>query len=84
MAQSAKVEVIEFEFEGKKFEAVKSELESYETNKQLALGGSAFYLAVSRIFAGRDVDYSKQLDGKYDTMVSLVNAAFDESRKAKN
>lgn len=76
--------MVKFEFDGVEFEAVKDELESYETNKQLALGGAPFYLAVGRLFAGRDVEYSKRLGGTYDKMVALVNAAFAESSKAKN
>lgn len=84
MATQKNAETIEFEHEGKKFSAVKSELESYETNKQLAMGGNAFYLAVGRVFAGRDVEYSRMLDGSYDSMVGLVNAAFSAHAKAKN
>jgi hypothetical protein len=84
MAQAAKPELVEFEHEGIKFEVVKEELESYETNKQLAIGGKAFYLAVGRMFAGRDVEYSKKLGGSYDAMVSLVNAAFAAHAEAKN
>lgn len=77
-------DLVKFEFEGITFEAVKSEMESYETNKQLAVGGVQFYQAVGRIFAGRDVEYSKKLDGTYDSVVALVNAAFAENAKAKN
>lgn len=84
MATSRKTDTVKFEYEGIEFEAVKSELESYETNKQLALGGSQFYLAVGRLFAGRDVEYSKKVGGTYDSMVALVNAAFAENAKAKN
>lgn len=84
MAAPKKTDTIVFEYEGHKFEAVKSELESYETNKQLAIGGNGFYLAVDRLFAGRDVEYSKLLDGSYDSLVALVNAAFAADRAAKN
>lgn len=76
--------LVEFDHEGKKFSAVKSELESYETNKQLAMGGNQYYLAVGRLFAGRDVEYSKMLGGTFDAMTDLVNAAFAASAKAKN
>ncbi|MBQ6411117.1 MAG: hypothetical protein IJI16_04120 [Atopobiaceae bacterium] len=79
-----KAEVVKFEHNGIQFEAVKAELESYETNKQLAIGGPAFYLAVGRLFAGRDVEYSKKLGGTYDAMMGLVNAAFAAYSKAKN
>ena len=78
------VATVKFEHEGHEFEAVKSELESYETNKQLAMGGAAFYLAVGRVFGGRDVEYSKLLGGSYDAVVGLVNAAFAAHSKAKN
>lgn len=84
MATQKNAETIEFEHEGVKFQAVKSELESYETNKQLSMGGNAFYQAVGRVFAGRDVEYSKMLDGTYDSVVALVNAAFAAHAKAKN
>ena len=83
MAQP-KIEVVKFQHEGIEFEAVKSELESYETNKQLSLGGSGFYLAIARLFAGRDVEYSKKLGGSFDAMRDLVNAAFEANAKAKN
>lgn len=79
-----KSDTIEFEYAGMKFEAVRSEMESWETNKQLALGGAGFYAAVSRVLGGRDVEYGKLLDGKYDSVVALVNAAFDAYRPAKN
>lgn len=82
MAKGA--DVVKFEHEGHEFEAVKAELESYETNKQLAMGGPAFYLAVGRVFGGRDVEYSKMLGGSYDAAVGLVNAAFAAYSKAKN
>lgn len=75
---------VTFEFDGHEFEAVKSELESYETNKQIAVGGSGLYLAAGRIFAGRDVEYSKMLDGSFDSVVALINAAFAAHAKAKN
>lgn len=78
------IEMVGFEYEGMQFEAVKSELESYETNKQLAMGGTAFYMAVDRLFAGRDVEYSKMLDGSFGAMTALVNAAFAANSKAKN
>ena len=76
--------IVKFEYEGIQFEAVRSELESYETNMQLALGGPQFYLAVRRLFAGRDVEYSKLLGGSFESMTKLVNAAFEASAKAKN
>ena len=79
-----KVEMVKFEYEGFEFEAVKSEMESYETNKQLALGGKSFYLAVDRLFAGRDVEYSRKLGGSYDAIVGLTNAAFASLATAKN
>lgn len=75
---------IKFEHEGHEFEAIKTELESYETNKQLAMGGPAFYLAVGRVFGGRDVEYANMLGGSYDAIVGLVNAAFEAHGKAKN
>lgn len=84
MAASRKSDIVKFEHEGHEFEAVKSELESYETNKQLAMGGNGFYIAVDRLFAGRDVEYSKVLGGSYESLVSLVNAAFAADRTAKN
>lgn len=84
MTAQKKADVVEFEYDGMKFEAVKSELESYETNKQLALGGSPFYIAVERLFAGRDTEYSKMVGGSYANMVKLVNAAFAADQKAKN
>lgn len=80
----AKSDVVRFEYEGHEFEAVRSELESYETNKQLAMGGPAFYLAIGRLFDGRDVEYSKVLGGSYDSVVGLVNAAFAAHSQAKN
>ena len=76
--------MVTFEFGGFEFEAVKSELESYETNKQLAMGGTAFYEAVDRIFAGRDVEYCKKVGGSFSDMTALVNAAFAAYGKAKN
>ena len=81
---ASKVDIVEFEHEGQKFEAVKSQLESYETNKQLNLGGSGFYRAVERVFAGRDVDYSRKLGGSHEAMTALINAAFAANAKAKN
>ena len=78
------IEMVEFEYDGMQFEAVKSELESYETNKQLAMGGTAFYMAVDRLFAGRDVEYSKKIGGSFNAMTALVNAAFAANSKAKN
>lgn len=74
----------EFEYKGKTFEASRSELESYETNKQLAVGGNEFYLAVERVFLGRDVEYAKMVGGTYDDIVALTNAAFAAYPKAKN
>lgn len=79
-----KSDLVEFEYEGEKFEAVKSELENYETNKQLNLGGRGFYFAVERVFAGRDVEYSRKLGGSHEAMTALLNAAFAENAKAKN
>ena len=84
MASPKKPETVEFEYDGMTFEAVKSELESYETNKQLAMGGSMYYRAVDRMFAGRDVEYSKMLGGSFDSMTALINAAFAANAKAKN
>lgn len=79
-----KNDTFEFEYKGDTFEASRSELDSYETNKQLAVGGNEFYLAVERIFLGRDVEYAKQVGGTYTDLVNLVNAAFAAYPKAKN
>ena len=84
MVTPKKVETVKFEYEGMEFEAVKSELESYKTNKQLNLGGSGFYLAVSRLFAGRDEEYAEKVGGTHAAFNALVNAAFAENAKAKN
>lgn len=80
-----KVETIEFDFRDNTFVAVKAELESYETNKQIAMGGPAMYLAFDRIFAGNDIAYSKLVGGSFEDMTALVNAAFAAaSNQAKN
>lgn len=79
-----KPEMVKFEYEGNAFEAVKSEMDSYETNKQLAVGGPLLYIAMERLFNGRDVEYSKVVGGSYDAMIGLVNAAFAAYPKAKN
>ena len=85
MAAARKPETVKFEFDGHEFEAVRSELDSYETNKQLNLGGPGFYLAVERLFAGRDMEYSRLLGGSHSSMNALVNAAFAAAdSQAKN
>lgn len=83
VAEAAKPETITFEFGENTFVAVKDELESYETNKQIAMGGPAMYLAFDRIFAGNDVECAKLAGGSFDDMIALVNAAF-AAAKAKN
>lgn len=84
MATAKKGDVVKFEFEGHEFEAVKSEMESYFTNKQLNMGGNGFYMAVERIFGGRDIEYSNIVGGSNGAMIALVNAAFEADRTAKN
>lgn len=83
--EAAKPETITFEFRDHTFLAVKDELESYETNKQVELGGPSMYAAFERIFAGNDVTYAKLAGGSFGDMIALVNAAFAAAApKAKN
>lgn len=79
-----KADTIEFEFRENVYTASKSELESYETNKQISIGGPAMYLAIERIFGGRDIEYGKMAGGSFEDMLALVNAAFAAVPKAKN
>lgn len=80
-----KTGIVEFEYQGSTFEAVREELESYETNKQVCMGGPGMYLALERIFGGRDVEYSKIVGGSFNDLTALANAAFAAAgAKAKN
>ena len=81
---AGKPEMIAFEYEGKKFEAVKSELFSYKTTKHITVGGPDFYPALSRLFAGRDEEYCDALGDTEDAMRGLINAAYEARSKAKN
>lgn len=79
-----KDDIIEFEFRDNVFQASKTELESYETNKQISMGGPAMYMAIERIFGGRDIEYGKIVGGSFDDMLALTNAAFAAVPRAKN
>lgn len=78
----------EITFKKHKFEYDETCLTSYAFQKGLARGTddlSGFYVAIEKLFAGRDVEYSEVLGGSVEAIGDLFRAVLDDAgREAKN
>lgn len=72
--------MIEFEFEGKQFEADEDVLTDYEFVADVLTADEepkALIRCFKAIFAGRDREYARMVGGKLAKMGELLRAAFD-------